>query len=322
MLRLISNITIGGKSFSYVNDVTVSSSWKTFTDTARIVIPNKFLKDGETIVGGTNNVFKRGDAVTVGLGYFNDDFGLSGIKTVFTGYVSKIVAGSPFEIHCEDAMFLLKQKTFTKSWKSVSLKELIADLVTDIPFEVVDAELGAFRITRVNVVQVLDELKKVYGLTSFVRDGKLFVGVPYTGAGAEHDFDFNKNIIQSDLEYLREDDVKIKVTAVSMQPDNKKIQIETGDSQGDNRTLTFYNLTESELKKAADREIDKLKYEGFRGSFTTFGSPKVIHGDTVKLNDNKFPERSGSYFIEGIETNFGMNGFRQKINLGAKASTT
>lgn len=313
MLRLVSKITINDRSFNYLNDVTISSSWKTFTDTASITIPNKFLKNGETIVAGNNNVFKRGDKVKIEIGYFDS------IKTEFTGYISKIVSGSPFQIHCEDAMFLLKQKTFTKSWKSVSLKKLIGDLVTDIPFDVVSAELGAFRITRANVVQVLDELKKTYGLTSFIRDGKLFVGVPYTGGGTEHEFDFNKNIISSNLEFVREDDVKIKVTAISMLPTNKKIQIETGDSEGDNRTLTFYNLTESELKKAADREIDKLKYTGWRGSFVTFGAPKVIHGDTVKLTDKRFPERDGSYFVESVEKDFGMNGFRQKINLGAKA---
>jgi len=260
MLRLISNITIGTKSFNYVNRLNVSSSWKQFTDTANIVIPNRFLKNGETIVAGSDNVFKRGDKVKIEIGYFDQDAENKGLKTVFTGYVSRIKSGSPFEIGCEDEMFLLKQKTFTKSWKSVSLNELIADLVTDIPFECVSAELGQFKITRVNVVQVLDELKKTYGLTSFIRGGKLFVGVPYSGAGVEHEFDFQKNIISSNLDFQRDDDVKIKVTAISMLPDNSKITVETGDSDGDNRTLTFYNLSKSELKNAADREIEKLKY--------------------------------------------------------------
>jgi hypothetical protein len=319
MLRLVSNITIAGKSFSYVNELTVSSSWKTFTDTASIVIPNRFLKNGETIVGGDNNVFKRGDTVTIGVGYYDADIENASIKTVFTGYVSKIHSGSPFKISCEDESWKLKQKTFTKSWKSVSLKSLIGDLVTDIPFEVVDAELGSFKVTRVNVVNVLDELKKTYGLTSFIRDGKLFVGLAYSGAFGTHKFDFNRNIISNDLEFVRDDDVKIKVTAISMLPTNKKIQIETGDPDGDNRTLTFYNLTESELKKTADREIKKLKFAGWRGSFTTFGSPKVQHGDTIELNDDKFPERSGNYKVETVETSFGVGGFRQKIYIGCKA---
>lgn len=319
MFRLISKISIADKSFDYVCDVSVSSSWRDFTDTARIKIPNKFLKNGQTIVGGTDNVFKRGDKVKIEIGYFDEQSASTSLKETFTGYVSKIKAGSPFEIHCEDEMFLLKQKTITKSWKSVSLKELIGDIVTEIPFEVVSAELGQFKVTRVNVVQILDELKKTYGLTSFIRAEKLFVGVPYTGNGKEHDFDFQKNIISSNLDFQRDDDVKIKVTAISMLPNNKKITIDTGDADGDGRTLAFYNLTESELKKTADREISKLRFTGYRGTFTTFGSPKVEHGDTVSLTDKKFPERAGSYFIESVETEFGTSGFRQNIKLGAKS---
>jgi len=312
MLRLISKITIGNKSFKYVNDLTISSTWKTFTDTATIKIPNRFLKGKETIVAGSNNVFKRGDQVKIEIGYFDE------MVTEFSGYVSKIKSGSPFEIDCEDAAFLLKQKTISKSWKSVSLKQLIGDIV-DIPFETVSAELGAFKVTRVNAVQILAELKKTYGLTSFIRDGKLFVGVPYTGGGKDHEFDFNKNIISSNLEFVRSDDVKIKVNAISMNPDNTKTEVETGDADGDSRTLTFYNLTQSELKSAADREIDRLKYSGWRGSFMAFGKPSVQHGDTVTLNDDRFPERNGKYFIEGVEKSFGVNGFRQNIKLGAIA---
>lgn len=318
-VRLKCRVTINGRSFNYVKAVNISSTWKRFTDTASIEIPNRFLKNGQSIVAGSDNVFKRGDKVKIELCYFKPDAVDGNLKTEFTGYISKITPASPFRIDCEDEMFLLKQKTFTKSWKSVNLKQLIGDLATDIPFETVDAELGSFRITRVNVVQVLDELKKTYGLTSFMKSGKLYVGVPYTGNGAEHDFDFNKNIITDDLQFVRDDDVKIKVTAISMLPSNKKIQIETGDSEGDNRTLTFYNLTESELKNAADREISKLKYTGWRGSFTTFGAPKVVHGDTVNLTDKIHPERSGKYFIEGVDKSFGLDGFRQIIHLGAKA---
>lgn len=319
MFRLISKITIANKSFDYVSDVNISSSWRDFTDRASIRIPNRFLKNGETIVGGSDNVFKRGDKVKIELAYFDGKSPETSLNECFTGYISKIKAGSPFEIQCEDEMFLLKQKTVSRSWRSVTLKELIDDLVTEIPSEVVSAELGSFKITRVNVVQVLDELKKTYGLTSFVRKGKLFVGVPYTGTGKEHEFDFQKNIITSNLEFQRDDDVKISVKGISMLSNNKKIEITTGDPDGDGRTLTFYNLTETELKNSCDREISKLKFTGYRGTFTTFGFPKVEHGDTVSLVDKKFPERSGKYFVESVVTDFGVNGFRQTIKLGAKS---
>jgi hypothetical protein len=54
------------------------------------------------------------------------------------------------------------------------------------------------------------------------------------------------------------------------------------------------------------------KDTGFRGSFTTFGSPIVRHGDRVKLVDPVINDRNGFYIVKSVETSFGQNGYRQK----------
>ena len=108
-----------------------------------------------------------------------------------------------------------------------------------------------------------------------------------------------------------------------MLPDNTKLTIETGDNDGELRTLTFYNITkESELTARADAELDRLKYDGYFGSLTIFGESFIKHQHVVQIFDDKFPERKGEYFVKGHNVTFGQSGFRRKIELGIKSTTT
>ena len=319
MLRINPQIKLGDKVFSFVTDVTIESSWELFTDTAVILLPNKFEQDGETITAGVNNLFKRGDIVEISLGY------LPNLDVRFTGFISKILPDSPLRIECEDAMWLLKQKTVTKSFKSVSLDDLLKAVVPStvtVQTNVTASQLGQFRITRASVAQVLEELKKTYGLVSFMRDGTLQVGLAYPFIPATvHEITFQEDIISSDLEFRREEDVKIKVKGISILPNNTKIEVEEGDPDGEQRTLTYFNLTQTELIKIVKRELPKLKYTGYEGSFQTFGEPHIQHGDNIKLIDKKFPERDGTYIVDSVNTTLSVNGgLRQTVGLGAIAA--
>jgi hypothetical protein len=327
MLRPVIDLKIGENKINFVTDCKIASSWKTFTDTAEITLPHKFTKGDRVIFVGSDNIFKKGDPVEIVAGYFPN-------KTkVFEGYVTGVKPSLPVEIKIEDPAFLLKQTNLTLSFEEVTLKKLLSEMINEaksktsgyiseglskIKIEAVDASLGAFRITNANAVQVLEELKKTYALTSFFRGHTLFVGLAYNGRGNRVSFEFQKNIISDDLEYLKEDDLSIKVKAISILENNKKIEIEVGDPSGETRTITKYNLSESELKKAAEREIEKLRYEGFRGSFYTFFDPPVFHGDEIELIDKKYPEKNGVYLCESVEREAGVNGYFQNIYLGAK----
>jgi hypothetical protein len=194
MKRLFSKITIGNFELDFVNETEIHSSWKTFTDTATIVLPKRITKAGESIFNGSNAVIKKGDAVTIELGYFPT------LKTVFNGYVSKVENTSPVVIHCEDEMFLLKRDTITKSFKSVDLETLIGEIVGDVEFNTVDAEMGQFRITNVTPCQVLEEIKKVYLMDAFVQNKTLHVGLQYIPeTSINHKLIFEKNIIEHSL---------------------------------------------------------------------------------------------------------------------------
>jgi hypothetical protein len=320
MLRPTCKITIGTLEFDFLNELEIVSSWKNLTDTAVLRLPNKIKQGGKSIVSGADNLFKRGDEVKIVLGYYPET------ARVFTGFVAGITPDSPLVLQLEDHAYLFKQKSITASYKEVTLSNLLTDLCP-IEFYSVDANLGAFRISNANFAQVLAELKKTYGLVSWVKEGILFCGLPYFPTtnpldGLTHKLSFQRNIIESSLEYLREDDVKIKVKGVSILKDNSRIEIEAGDPEGAQRSLFYYGLNESDLKEIVDRELPKLKYEGYRGGLTTFGSPTIKHGDTIELTDLKFPERAGEYLVDEVVTTQGLNGFRQQIALGAKVSAS
>lgn len=331
MLRPWIKIQVGDESFSYVAEGDVKSSWKTFTDTASLVLPRKVKKGNETIFIGANNLFNKGDFSTISVGNFPN------ITQVFEGYLTKIKPNDLVEMSFEDASWILKQTNLTVSYKDITLENLLNDCLRlaiekaspkikeglkKIKIKTVSATFPAFRLTNVNIVQVLDELKKTYALTSFFRGQTLFVGLAYNGSGKRHVFEFNKNILDGNsLEYKKEDDVRIKVKVTSMLENNKKLEVEVGDPDGEQRSVFVYNVTNlKELEEIGKREKERLKYEGFFGTFETFIEPVVFHGDEIELINKKHPEQNGVYYAEACSPRFGVSGYFQSITLGVKIS--
>lgn len=326
MIRLSARIQLGDYLFDFVNTVQVVSSWENLTSTARIVMPRKLVlkKNGvstEIITVGVDALWKRGDRVTIDLGYD----GL--LDNRFEGFITGINPKFPPEFVCEDMMWQLKQVDVPKYTKTVTIRKLMSDILPEgIKFVADDISLGKFRATRVTIAEVLDYIKRTYGLSAYFKKGTLYVGFAYQlGRTTEVDentlsvFEFYKNIIDGDdLTYQREDDIKLFVTAVNIFPNNERQEIKVGDPFGDQRTMYFYNLPQESVEKLANEALHKLKYEGFRGSFTTFGQPEVNHGDAIKLVDNTIPDRNGTYLVRQVVVDYGEQGFRQTITLDRK----
>jgi hypothetical protein len=319
MLRLKSEIKIGNLMFNYVTDVQINTSWETLTDTATIVLPSKITnKDNDFI----KDIIQVNDKVTIKLGYHPN------LTTRFVGYVSKIVPESPLKIMCEDEAFKLKQQTINNySKKNVTLEQLISDNYNG-EISVSDATLGSFRIDRVSLIKVLQELKNKYKIFSWFRNGVLFSGLAYVpGTGTEQSFKFQRNIIDGgDLRYIDETEVATVANGISPQANGTKIELYTfyednkivtreGNPGGDLNTMTIPNRTKAQLQELLERWLPNLYYTGFRGSFVTFGEPVVNHGDIAAIEDLKFPEKDGKYLIKSVQISFGLNGYRQIIEL-------
>lgn len=302
------SIQAGRFALDFCKEVEVESSWDKLTDVCRLELPRKLKFDGKTITAGQSGIFRRGDVLNIDLGYNGRMY------QVFSGTITGIYPGLPVRFRAEDGLWQLKQDSHSKVYKSVSLRQLLTD-ICPLPFKTVDSELGAYRIDRASTARVLHDLGQKFGFPSFVREGTLYVGLKFwPELQFRHRFAFGKNIIESNLQYEMGDDIRVKVEAISLLPNNKKLKVEVGDPEGAHRTLHFYNITkEAELKKLAEEELKNMRFEGYRGDFLAFGEPFVQHGDTVQLEDPLFGHTPGEYLVKKVVRTFGRSGYRQRI---------
>lgn len=299
-----------------VSSVDISSSRKEVTSSATIKIPrySRLLIDGQT-----EYKIKPGDPVTIRLGYDGE------FKFEWSGYVASIKPTTPLEIYCEDEMWKLKQEQISHSWESIKLKDILKFVAPQATINAPDVTLEPFRLDKVTKAQALAKIKEEYGLDVYFRGKTLYCGLSYGDGRGNMQLHFQKNLPrvsdQSGLIFKRKDDVKIKVKAISILPDNTRVEVELGDADGEQRTLTFYNIkTKEDLKKLATERINKLKYDGYRGSLNCFGWPVCVHGATAELIDDNYIERNSKVFIDGVKTSYGPSGYRQEIELGRSAS--
>ena len=62
-----------------------------------------------------------------------------------------------------------------------------------------------------------------------------------------------------------------------------------------------------------------MKFDGYKGSFTAFGQPNAQHSGVAALEDGKYAERGGRYFIDAVKINYNSNGYRRENTLGKVA---
>lgn len=349
MLRLYPQITFTKKDgsqyiFPFVTECEIEESYENLTDTFKISMPRNLKIKDKALFNGTSPIFERGDQVKVELGYFPT------LRTVFTGWVSDIGAKIPVEITCEDDMWLLKNTNVTYPSKellnityvskkngkplkrpkvispNITLKQLLDNILpADIEYAepLLDVTLGQFRISNASVSMVLAELKSKYGLFSYFRNGLLYVGLASNASDtAIQEFEFENNIIDdSDLQYQLAKDISVKVVAKLMGSNNTFEEVTVGDLDGAQRDVFLYwdgVSTKPDIKQFAQMKLDEAKYDGYTGSFETFGEPYVRHGDIARLTSKKLPERNGDYLIVSVKRTFGMGGYRQIVELGAR----
>lgn len=305
----------GDKSWQvpFVTSVEITRDTEKLTDECKITLPKRIKWDGEAQIP-----VKRGDSIKVWTGYGED------LELAFAGYVRSVGIKTPIVLTCEDEMFKLKQMPCVKkAYKTVTLETLLKDQGLDSVKVFGEQNLGQFRVTDDTVAALLGRLQDS-GIRSFYRyedDSPVL----YCGVIFERDtqpcqvFATGVNIISdSSLEQQLAANIRLCVKAVSIMPNNKKIKVEVGDKDGEHRTLHTYNKSESELKAWAEQEIKRLKVDGLKGSFTTFGYRLVDKLDAIgiKIDGNKM----GVYQVQKNVIKYGTGGYRQEITLGHRVA--
>ena len=298
-----------------ISEVEIESSWKMICSTAQVVLPRNIKDFNQNKV---KDWFKRGDKVEIYLCYGLDE----DLILEFSGYITQVSADYPITIKLEDEMWRLKQIPINFASKDVKLKEFIQKFVTDYPI-LIDAEvpLGAINIKNKTLGEVFKKFQEDLSLYPFIRNGKLVVAKPYSDVTDKIPvFDLEKNCVSNDLNYLSKEERTVKVIAESVQnfaKTKKKLKFELGDPDPKttiNKTLSVTTL--NDLQAEVRRIYDLYKKEGIDGSFTTFGTPSVQHGQKVKITSSLYNDREGIYYIDSIKKKFSRDGYRQEIELG------
>ena len=298
-----------------ISEVEIESSWKMICSTAQMVLPRNIKDFNQNKV---KDWFKRGDKVEIYLCYGLDE----DLILEFSGYITQVSADYPITIKLEDEMWRLKQIPVNFSSKNEKLKSFVQKYVTDYPI-LIDAEvpLGAINIKNKTLGEVFKKFQEDLSLYPFIRNGKLVVAKPYSDVTDKIPvFDLEKNCVSNDLNYLSKEERTVKVIAESVQnfaKTKKKLKFELGDPDPKttiNKTLSVTTL--NDLQAEVRRIYDLYKKEGFDGSFTTFGTPSVQHGQKVKITSSLYNDREGIYYIDSIKKKFSRDGYRQEIELG------
>lgn len=321
LYALTCRVTIGNVEFTSVNDLVINHSIHSVVQRAKIRIPlsARLHHNGEITSVSTNQVFKPGDPVSIELGYNGQ------LYPEFNGYVTRLVYGRPMTIECEDAMYIVRKNTITHEAENVKLKTLTDMCLKGLynyAGEVPDMVINQFSVKDESAVEILQTLKNDYGLgIYFTPQAKLWCGglFDYRSVDVKYNFHTNINPVRNELKHQEAEDVKLRIIGKSWKRDGSIIEASEGSEDGSVRTFWYYGIEDSnQLKERVLAEVGRYRFSGYTGYFQTFLYPYAEPGMKAIIEDPDFPERGGSYYIESVETRFGLNGASRKIEPGIK----
>lgn len=327
-------VTIGKLTIDGLTELTIERSVDTIGTTAKLTLPrNMPVGGGKKIL----DIIKKGDPVTIDLGYNGE------MATEFSGYLASIGDGTPLMLEVDDAWYKYKHADhITKSYKSVTLEQLLKDLFSGYKIDCVDYTFsGGYIMKDVTPYAVAKKIKEEVGF--FIRlnetDKTISCFWPYDFKGfSNHTYAFGTrdgtllkkladkklvpNVAGNSLKFVKKEDRKLFITGKARQKDGKVITATEGkDEDGaERRTMNFGSevKTEAELKKRIKTELSKHSYDGYEGSVTGFGIPRTMPGDTLTIIDSENPEREGKYLIKDVKITFSQNGWRRENTLSYK----
>lgn len=320
MFILKGKIQIGEFIFNSINDVEITKSVDDLIDNAVFKMPSNFIVKQNGEEKYTEEAIKVGDRVTITLGYAGKYEGIE-----FVGFIRSIGSHIPLEIKCEDAIYLLRRKNIVRAFVKTSLKEILKEVVsgTEIKLSknIPDIAIDKFIIKNANGAQVLQKLKQDFSLSIYLDDdNNLYAGLQQSvNIAKEAIYDLNYNLVENNLDYITEEERKIKIKYTYIDKKNSKKSVEVGDDDGETRTFhTSIISDEKKLLLMANAELKKNKYSGFEGSVKSFLIPFATRGMTAVIRDSEHVNREGSYFIKKVVTTFGTDGARRDVYISNK----
>ncbi len=294
------------------NEVRIENSWQSLTDTAEITTP-KNAKDFDRFK--ISEWFREGDPVEVWLGYDGE------LELEFSGYITKVSAGIPLVINCEDEMYKLKRNVVSVSKQDCGLKELLEAIAPGYKVVCDNTHLvGNVRYSKKAASEILEDLKQK-GIYSWFEGKEL-----HAFNKSKSDIDpVDVKLEETAGESLKQKAIEDTMVIISLiRKKGKKLNVEYGDQGAGKRLrkeLSGMNITEVEMRKEAEKMYKDAKQPGLDGDVTLFGIPRVQHGMKINLTSMHYPEKDGMYYIDTVTKTFSRESaeYRQACKMGDQA---
>ncbi|WP_281233509.1 hypothetical protein [Flavobacterium gelatinilyticum] len=301
-----------------VDSIDIECSVDNLSDKATITLPEAFMNQ----VFNIENEVKRGTEVIIKAGYDGD------LRTEFIGYVLDVVnKDNSLKIECEDALFLFRKGVKDVELKPTTLTKIGQLLVDQIdPSYKVMCDYGIsyekFVFHQATAYDVLKKLAEETKANIYFNTEKkeLHIHPPYIEKGGDAIYSMQRNIETSALEYKKALDRKVEVTVEKTNLAGKIESFTTGTTGGDKITLKVGSVASADLKKIAEAELVRRSADAYEGTIDTWAIPFVQPTYTVKIKDEDYPDKNGSYYAVGVTTSINESGFKRTIKIGVKLS--
>ena len=319
------NIKIGDYTLKTLDSVAIEKSVNNLADTAVIVIP--YTNINQPIL--VEDKIKEGDKVEISLGYNNN------LSIEFKGYLNAITTDSTaIKLECEDGLYMFKKSLKDKEFKSVTLKDLLNAVVTEV--NETNKENGTPTNYTVTCdyeftwncfvffqTTAFDVLKKVQDETKaniYFKDEVLHIHPQYTEIGNDKPiiYDFSQNVEKSDLKYIPLKNKKIEVVVNATMPDGKVTKATYETTGGEKKEVNISTTDTVSMKKRAEQEYNLFAYEGYEGGFTTWLIPYCDPAYKIELRGNQHSVKNGTYYVISVNVNFSSSGGERVIKIGRR----
>jgi hypothetical protein len=320
MFNLTGHIKIEGFAPFKYSSVSWDKSVDNISWSAKIVLPAIAVlkRVGESYEQvETVSVIKEGKKVEIYAGYNGKN------PLQFSGFIRRRSFSSPLEIECEGYSYQLrKKKGYNKSYKSVTLKQLLSDLIegTDIKLydNIPDATLTNLYFKNATGLEVLEWVKNNSLMTIYFETDKMYCNLKYLEPKKTINLNLGWNTIKDNsLKFETEKDlatVKIKIIKKNADGSHSTAVNGIGEKVEEIRLEQFYS-GDLMQKIAADKRKE-LMSNGYEGTVTCFLKPYIEPGMAVKLINNRYPDLKGTYYVLAVSGESGPSGGRQKVTIG------
>lgn len=316
-----STVTIGGKQLLTVISIKIKQDSKDIGGECDIEVPLSCRIDydgtkSSQLPASAKNLFAVGDKVVIKAQYEGYDE-----LDLFEGFVNEFVEGMPTTIKCMDYTYKLKMAAPLKlSYKSVDFQTLVKKVLEGTGVSLIPEKLNISlkNVTKPSMtpLDILKEYKKDLLINISLQGPKLYVNVASDTLEVVK-LNSGVNVIKADLQQADSVNGSFRIKAKFLQANGKQSTFEMGEKDGKVKEINFAGVTNNKatfLKLVHEAYIASQR-QIYTGSVTTLLYPDCRLYDKVEYKDVRFPARSASYVITGIDIELTQSGYQRKLQL-------